>query len=152
MSSSPASSSLDNSNAKANNPTNNQLHAAELFEEEHIQTTSTSPKQQQKQQQPPPLRPRILLPSRSFWHQLYDRWQAAWRHSSFSIKAIHAYPSNLSIAEGWGDGLPCSHSHREKDCIVYVFKGLFRGWAVGYLLKSCFTLALSITSRQMFRR
>ena len=110
---------------------------------------------QEEQREQPPTQPayqRSEEKTKSILQQWYAQLLTYWVRSGNSIKSIRAYPSNISLADGWGDGLPCSHTHRERDCIVYVFKGFLRGIAVGFSLKSAFSLTLSITSRQLFRK
>ena len=111
--------------------------------EEHISNT------------PPPGLPRAREP-RGFMDRAKTtvaKWFQAYRTSRFSVKSIRAYPSNVSIVD-WSDSesMPCQHSHREKDCVLYMFKGLLRGFIVGFALKSCFAFALLMFSRKIFVR
>jgi len=82
--------------------------------------------------------------TQQIWESLYDVWHNA------RVKSISAYPSNLSLSSM--ESAPCQHSHREAHCVVYAFKGLARGFIVGFSLKTLFYVAVSIFSKQFLRR
>lgn len=97
---------------------------------------------------PPPRHPGSPPPPAGVLEAVRRIWNNA------RLKSLSAYPSMAASLGDW-DGSrrpdPCQHSHWEKHCVVYSFKGVARGFLVGYGLRAAFALATTAFSQRMLK-